>query len=284
MKIKTQLTLLFVLFGLTLTIAQTNVGGTVLGTDGQPIPGATVIVQETGDGVISDFDGQFSIGVENGQNIEVSYIGFGTQIIEFTGQDTLSVTLVQDLTQLDEIVVTGYGTRKRSQLTGAVAKIGGSEVAAVQTARIDDALAGKLAGVLIQNQDGSPGAAPKIQIRAASSISGASNPLVVVDGYPISGGIQSINPNDIQSIEVLKDAASAAIYGSRGANGVVLVTTKKGTSGATKFSYNAYTSTSSKYRENILQSGPEWAATARAEIAAGNWTSTVSTKDAAFLE
>ena len=118
MKIKTQLTLLFVLFGLTLTIAQTNVGGTVLGTDGQPIPGATVIVQETGDGVISDFDGQFSIGVENGQNIEVSYIGFGTQIIEFTGQDTLSVTLVQDLTQLDEIVVTGYGTRKRSQLTG----------------------------------------------------------------------------------------------------------------------------------------------------------------------
>ena len=284
MKIKTQLTLLFVLFGLTLTIAQTNVGGTVLGTDGQPIPGATVIVQETGDGVISDFDGQFSIGVENGQNIEVSYIGFGTQIIEFTGQDTLSFTLVQDLTQLDEIVVTGYGTRKRSQLTGAVAKIGGSEVAAVQTARIDDALAGKLAGVLIQNQDGSPGAAPKIQIRAASSISGASNPLVVVDGYPISGGIQSINPNDIQSIEVLKDAASAAIYGSRGANGVVLVTTKKGTSGATKFSYNAYTSTSSKYRENILQSGPEWAATARAEIAAGNWTSTVSTKDAAFLE
>jgi hypothetical protein len=125
MKIKTQLTLLFVLFGLTLSQAQTMVSGTVLGKDGQPIPGATVIVQETDNGVISDFDGQFSIGVENGQNIEVSYIGFGTQIIKFTGQDTLSVTLVQDFTQLDEIVVTGYGTRKRSQLTGAVAKIGG---------------------------------------------------------------------------------------------------------------------------------------------------------------
>ena len=284
MKIKTQLTLLFVLFGLTFTIAQTNVGGTVIGADGQPIPGATVIVQETGDGVISDFDGKFSIVVENGQNIEVSYIGFGTQIVEFTNQDTLSFTLIQNLNKLDEIVVTGYGTRKRSQLTGAIAKIGGDEVAAVQTARIDDALAGKLAGVLIQNQDGSPGAAPKIQIRAASSISGASNPLVVVDGYPISGGIQSINPNDIQSIEVLKDAASAAIYGSRGANGVVLVTTKKGTSGATKFSYSTYASTSSKYRENILLSGPEWAAVAREEIAAGNWTSTVATKDAAFLE
>jgi len=94
--------------------------------------------------------------------------------------------------------------------------------------RVDDALAGKLSGVFIQNQDGSPGAAPKIQIRAAASISGASNPLIVVDGYPISGGLETVNPNDIQSIEILKDASSAAIYGSRGANGVVLVTTKKG--------------------------------------------------------
>jgi len=132
-------------------------------------------------------------------------------------------------------------------------------------------LAGKLSGVLIQNQDGSPGAAPKIQIRAASSVSGASNPLIVVDGYPISGGIETVNPNDIQSLEILKDAASAAIYGSRGANGVVLVTTKKGKSGKASFSYNAYTSVSSKYRDNILMSGQEWAAHARSEIAAGNW-------------
>ena len=284
MKIRSYLSLLLVLLGTTIGFAQTQLSGIVTGADGVPIPGASVLVQGTNNGTTTDFDGNFTVSVETNQSIEISYVGYVNQLIQFTGQDNINVVLQEDLNELDEIVVTGYGTRKRSQLTGAVAKIGGGEVAAVQTARVDDALAGKLSGVLIQNQDGSPGAAPKIQIRAASSISGASNPLVVVDGYPISGGIQSVNPNDIQSIEVLKDAASAAIYGSRGANGVILITTKKGTSGKAKFSYNAYTSTSSKYRENILQSGPEWAATARAEIAAGNWTSTVATKDAAFLE
>jgi TonB-linked SusC/RagA family outer membrane protein len=284
MKIKSHLTLLFVLLSVVFGFAQAQTSGTVADANGEPIPGATIIVQGTSNGTTSDFDGNFSISVENDQNLEISYVGYTTQIIQFTGQDTISVVLQEDQNELDEIVVTGYGTRKRSQLTGAVAKIGGGDVAAVQAARVDDALAGKLSGVLIQNQDGSPGAAPKIQIRAASSISGASNPLIVVDGYPISGGIQSVNPNDIQSIEILKDAASAAIYGSRGANGVILITTKKGKSGKATFSYNAYTSFSSKYRENILMSGPEWAAHSRAQIAAGNWTSTVNTQDAAFLE
>ena len=284
MKIKSHVTLLFVLMGVAFGFAQTQLSGSVTDANGEPIPGATIIVQETNNGTTSDFDGNFSIAVDPNQNLEISYLGYTTQIIQFSGQDNISISLVEDQNELDEIVVTGYGTRKRSQLTGAVAKIGGDAVAAVQAARVDDALAGKLSGVLIQNQDGSPGADPKIQIRAASSISGASNPLIVVDGYPISGGIQSINPNDIQSLEVLKDAASAAIYGSRGANGVILVTTKKGKSGKASFSYNSYTSFSTKYRENILQSGPEWAAHARAEIAAGNWTSTVATQDQAFLD
>jgi len=284
MKIKSYLSLLILFLGTTLGFSQAQISGNVTGADGLPIPGATIFVLGTSNGTTSDFNGNFTISVEADQNVQISYLGYSSEVIQFTGQDSISVVLQEDQNQLDEIVVTGYGTRKRSQITGAVAKIGGSEVAAVQTARVDDALAGKLAGVLIQNQDGSPGAAPKIQIRAASSISGASNPLVVVDGYPISGGIQSVNPNDIQSIEVLKDAASAAIYGSRGANGVILITTKKGVAGKATFSYNAYTSTSNKYRENILQSGPEWAATARAEIAAGNWTSTVANNDPAFLE
>ncbi len=284
MKIKSHVTLLFVLMGVAFGFAQTQLSGSVTDANGEPIPGATIIVQETNNGTTSDFDGNFSIAVDPNQNLEISYLGYTTQIIQFSGQDNISISLVEDQNELDEIVVTGYGTRKRSQLTGAVAKIGGDAVAAVQAARVDDALAGKLSGVLIQNQDGSPGADPKIQIRAASSISGASNPLIVVDGYPISGGIQSINPNDIQSLEVLKDAASAAIYGSRGANGVILVTTKKGKSGKASFSYNSYTSFSTKYRENILQSGPEWATHARAEIAAGNWTSTVATQDQAFLD
>lgn len=282
MKIKKQLSLLLMFCGLLFTYAQTQVSGTVVGSGGEPIPGATVLVQGTTNGTTSDFDGNFTFSVENGQNVEVSYVGYTTQVIPYTGQDSLEVTLQEDLTELQEIVVTGYGTQKKANVTGAIAKIGGDDVASVQAVRVDDALAGKLSGVFIQNQDGSPGAAPKIQIRAAASISGASNPLIVVDGYPISGGLETVNPNDIHSIEILKDASSAAIYGSRGANGVILVTTKKGKSGKTTFSYNTYLSTSAKYRDNILKSGPEWAAIVRDGIASGEFN--VSNLDPAKVE
>ena len=157
-----------------------------------------------------------------------------------------------------------------------------NEVAAIQANRVDDALAGKLAGVLIQNQDGAPGADPKIQIRATSSITGDANPLIVVDGYPISGSLATVNPNDIESIEVLKDAASAAIYGSRGANGVILVTTKKGAVGKTNISYNAYVSTSSRYvGENINPTSSEWADFIEGNIADGTFD--VSEMDPALL-
>jgi TonB-linked SusC/RagA family outer membrane protein len=265
-------------------VSAQTVSGTVTDSSG-PLPGASVVVKGTTNGTQTDFDGNYTIdNVDSSSTLVFSYIGYASQEIEVNGQGTINAILLVDASQLEEVVVVGYGTRKKSHLTGAVAKIGGDDVAAIQAVRVDDALAGKLSGVLIQNQDGSPGAAPKIQIRAASSISGASNPLIVVDGYPISGGIETVNPNDIESLEVLKDAASAAIYGSRGANGVILVSTKKGKAGKAAFSYNAYTSTSSKYRENILQSGPEWAAHARSEINAGNWTSTVATQDPAFLE
>ena len=286
MKLKTKFLLIAVLLVNIQLFAQDSftVSGSVKDSNSLPLLGVNVTVKNSTNGTQTDFDGNFSIEVKTGDILRFSYIGFVNQDVLIRNQTQLLIVLAEDLNLLDEIVLTGYGSRKRSQLTGAVAKIGGDEIAALQVARVDEALAGKLSGVLIQNQDGSPGAAPKIQIRAASSISGASNPLVVVDGYPISGGIQSVNPNDIQSIEVLKDAASAAIYGSRGANGVILITTKKGTSGKATFSYNAYTSFSNKYRENILMSGPEWAAHSRAQIAAGNWASTVNNQDPAFLE
>ena len=286
MKLKFKVTLLLAMLINVCVFGQDSytVKGTVTSeADNESLPGVSVVVQGTTRGTETDFDGKYAIEVKSGDVLVFSYLGYAQKTLAITGQTTADVSLAEDASELDEIIVVGYGTRKKSQISGAVAKIGGAEVAAVQTARVDDALAGKLAGVLIQNQDGSPGAAPKIQIRAASSISGASSPLIVVDGFPISGGIETINPNDIESLEVLKDAASAAIYGSRGANGVILVTTKKGKSGKTTFSYNAYTSTSSKYRDNILMSGPEWAAHARAEIAAGNWTSTAD-NDAAFTE
>ena len=280
-KISTCLFLLASLF----TFAQQKVSGTVTDASNKyGLPEVSIQVKGTTIGTTTDFDGKYSIEVPNSESVLVfRYLGYAIQEIKVGNNKTLDVALVEDASALDEIVVVGYGTRKKSHLTGSISKIGGKDVAAVQVTRVDDALAGKLSGVLIQNQDGSPGAAPKIQIRAASSISGASNPLIVVDGYPISGGLETVNPNDIESLEILKDAASAAIYGSRGANGVVLVTTKKGKSGKVSFSYNAYASVSNKYRDNILMNASEWASHARSEIAAGNWTSTAD-NDPAFLE
>ncbi|MEN0051607.1 MAG: SusC/RagA family TonB-linked outer membrane protein, partial [Bacteroidota bacterium] len=238
-----------------------NITGTVTSVaEGVPLIGASVVIKGTSFGTVSDIDGQYSIEAKEGDVLVFSYTGYTTQEVSVGRQTTIDIALSEDAELLDEVVVVGYGTRKKSHNTGAIASIDGGDVAAIQANRVDDALAGKLAGVLIQNQDGAPGADPKIQIRAASSISGDSNPLIVVDGYPISGSLATVNPNDIESLEVLKDAASAAIYGSRGANGVILVTTKKGKSGKASFSYNAYVSTSQRYvRDNINPTASEWA-------------------------
>lgn len=284
MNLKTKLILMvMLLFSVSLFAQNTyTLTGNVSDADNIGIIGANVLIEGTTNGTITDIDGNYSIQVSPGDVVQISYLGYSTQSIEVTNQTSLNFSMAEDATQLDEVIVVGYGSRKKSHNTGAIAQIEGGDIAAIQASRVDEALAGKLPGVLIQNQDGAPGADPKIQIRAASSISGDSNPLIVVDGYPISGSLATVNPNDIQSMEVLKDAASAAIYGSRGANGVILVTTKKGESGKANISYNAYVSTSAKYRSNILQSGPEWAATSRAEIAAGNWD--LSQVDPAFVE
>ncbi len=256
--------------------------GTVTDGVGQPVPAANVIIQNTTNGTSTDFDGNYAIDVSNGDVLEFSSLGFASQAITINGQQALNVTLVEDSAQLEEVVVVGYGTRKKIHNTGAIAQVKGNDVAAIQSTRVDEALAGKLSGVLIQNQNPEPGAAPKIQVRAASSVSGDSGPLIIVDGYQISGNLATINPNDIESIDVLKDAASASIYGANGANGVILVTTKKGKSGKPQFSYNTFFSFSNKYRDNILKSGPEWAAFSRQEIAAGNWD--LSQVDPAFVE
>lgn len=275
------LTLLLLIISISV-VAQVQMSGKVTDENGEGLPGVTIIVQGTSDGTITDLDGNYTISVPSDAALVYSFVGYNSQTILVDGQSTINVQLLPDTEELEQVLVVGYGTRKKSHSTGAIAQIGGKDVAEVQVARVDDALAGKLSGVLIQNQDGAPGADPKIQIRAASSITGESKPLIVVDGYPISGSLATVNPNDIESLEILKDAASAAIYGSRGANGVILITTKKGKSGKPSFSYNAYASTSSKYRDNILKSGPEWAAHARKEIAAGNWD--LSQIDPEFVE
>ena len=179
--------------------------------------------------------------------------------------------LAKDTSFLNEVAV-GYGTRKKSHNALAISQVEGKAIAALQSSRIEDALVGKMAGLLIQNQDGAPGASSKIQIRSASNVTTASHPLIIVDGYPIFGSLATVNPNDIQSLEVLKGAASSAIYGLRGANGVILITTKKGKSGKASINYNAYLSTSSRYvRNNINPSAAEWANTVETNVANGTF-------------
>jgi len=275
MNLKTKLTLIMMLCSSIVIIAQENytlTGTVVSAADQFGIPGANVLVLGTSTGASTDFEGNFTIKVKNGDQLQFSYIGYVSKTILITNQTELVITLAEDANTLDEVLVVGYGTRKKSHSTGAIAKVEGGDVAAIQASRVDEALAGKLSGVLIQNQDGAPGSDPKIQIRAASSINGNSNPLIVVDGYPISGSLATVNPNDIESVEVLKDAASAAIYGSRGANGVILITTKKGKKGDPSFSYNTYASISSRYlNDNINMTAGEWANTLETGIANGTY-------------
>ncbi len=252
--------------------------------DGLPLIGASILIKGSTQGTITDIDGRYEIDAQPTDILVISYTGMDSQEILVGNQTVIDVTMGANSQLLDEIVVIGYGTQKKSHNTGAIAKIGGGDIAAIQANRVDEALAGKLPGVLIQNQDGEPGADPKIQIRAASSISGDSNPLIVVDGFPISGSLATVNPNDIESLEVLKDAASAAIYGSRGANGVILVTTKKGKSGKPSFSYNAYASTSHRYVNDVeqLKTAGEWANELEAGIANGTYD--VSEVDPALVD
>ena len=246
--------LAFLLMGTLSASDLATITGTV--TDQQtdePLIGVTVRVAGTSSGTVTDLEGRYSIEATPTDELVFSYTGMATRNMLVGNQTVIDVALLPDSELLEEVVVVGYGTRKKSHNTGAIAQVGGDEVAAIQANRVDDALAGKLAGVLIQNQDGAPGADPKIQIRAASSISGDSDPLIVVDGFPISGSLATVNPNDIESLEVLKDAASAAIYGSRGANGVILVTTKQGKTGKPRISYNSFASLSGRYFNNRNQ-------------------------------
>lgn len=222
--------------------AQNVLNGSVSGADGQPIPGANVVVENTNSGTTTDFDGKFSISVSSGDVITVSYLGFATQSITITNQTTLNVVLEASSSELDEVVVVGYGTQLKSNLTGAISKVTNDNLDQIAVARVDDALVGQVSGVNIQATEGEAGSAPTIRIRGVGSINGNLDPLIVVDGMVVDNDyLSALDMNDIASFEILKDAASTAIYGSRGSKGVIMVTTKDGKEGKTKFRYNAFT-------------------------------------------
>lgn len=215
-----------------------TVSGTVIDQTGEPVIGANVIVKGTTNGVITDLDGKFTLtNVPNNGTISVSFIGYKDQEISVAGKSNLNVTLHEDNAMLDEVVVVGYGVQKKSDVTGAIASVGAETLTARPVNNAFEALQGKAAGVDITTSE-RPGKMGDIRIRGNRSISASNAPLYVVDGVPLmsGSGIETLNPRDIESIDILKDASATAIYGSRGANGVVVVTTKQGKDG--KFSLN----------------------------------------------
>ncbi|WP_189361990.1 SusC/RagA family TonB-linked outer membrane protein [Algibacter mikhailovii] len=218
------------LAGTALASAQNlSISGTITDENNQPLAGANVLVKNTSNGAQTDFDGNFSISAATDAILVISYMGFVTQEIPVNGKTTINAILIEDASQLDEVVIVGYGKQKKSDLTGAVAQVGSKEIEKYTYSDATQALQGRMAGVNVSQQGGAPGANSVITIRGTGTFSN-NGPLFVIDGM-ITGSMDSVNPNDIESVSVLKDASATAIYGSRAANGVVIVTTKKGKKG-----------------------------------------------------
>ena len=231
---------IFLLSGISVALAQNiTVKGTVVDKTGASLPGVTVTLKATTIGTQTDVNGHFTISAPVNGTLRFTFVGYNAQEVAVNSQMVINVTLQENSTDLSEVVVIGYGTQKKATAAGAIATVGANDLKDQQVLRVDDALEGRAAGVTVTSTSGAPGAAPNVIIRGQNSL-GSSSPLYVVDGQIWdNGGYDSINPNDIESLSVLKDA-SAAIYGSRASNGVVLITTKKGVAGTPKITYNFY--------------------------------------------
>lgn len=252
--------LLFLLIFTSIIYAQTDkvkISGTVTDEKGLPIPSASINFDDKG--ITTDFDGKYTIEVRNSKTIlKFSFIGYETQIVAAGTNKILNIILKESTNALDEVVVVGYGTQKRSNVTGSVAKYQNERLDEIAVSRLDQALQGKIAGVQIVNTSSEAGAEPKINIRGNVSINASNNPLVIVDGQPNQDGLGSLNMSDVQSVEVLKDAASAAIYGSRGANGVIIVTTKSGKTDKVRFNLKYQTGVRNPYEVYPMMTSSEY--------------------------
>lgn len=238
-----------------------SVSGVIIDATGLPVIGANVLEKGTTNGVITDLDGKFTLNVKPGSTLVISYIGYVTQEIKITNQKNLNITLEEDSKTLDEVVVVGYGTMKKSDLSGASVSMDENDLKGSIITNLDQSLQGRAAGVTAVTTSGAPGSSSSIRIRGQATINANAEPLYVIDGVIVQGGGQSgadfglgdalgngsvstisplstINPADIVSMEILKDASATAIYGAQGANGVVLITTKRGKAGEAKFTYD----------------------------------------------
>lgn len=247
-KLRQLLVIVLLGLGIVSTYGQTKTVSGIVKSEsgGEPLVGATVKVKETNTGGITDIDYRYTIQANLGQTLIVSYIGYRTKEVKVERTTRIDILLQEDNEMLDEVVVVGYGTMKRSDLTGSVVSVTGDELKKSVVTSLDQALQGRAAGVQVTQNSGTPGGGISVSIRGINSLNG-NEPLYVIDGVAISGNntsnssvLSSINPADIVSMEVLKDASTTAIYGSRASNGVVLITTRQGEEGKTKVSYEGY--------------------------------------------
>ncbi|MCZ2339797.1 MAG: TonB-dependent receptor plug domain-containing protein, partial [Chitinophagales bacterium] len=244
------ITFSLILFGTILGIGQKMVSGVVTDQSGMPLIGASVVAKgAVGVGTITDVEGAYRLSLpENVNTLVFSYTGYGTREMEVGGASVINISL-EEGSFLDEVVVVGYGVQRKSDVTSSISSVKGSDVATLISPTVTTQLAGRAAGVQVTTPNGILGEAPKVRIRGIASVNSGTDPLYVVDGMPIysgylggeasASGLGDLNPDDIESYEVLKDGAATAIYGSRGANGVILITTKKGRKGATQISLNS---------------------------------------------
>lgn len=236
------------------------VKGIVKDNFGEPVIGANVTEKGTTNGMITDLDGNFSLTVQKNATLVISYIGYVTQEIAIKGNTNLNITLKEDSKALEEVVVIGYGTARKSDVTGSIASVGGDKLQEMPSTNITYALQNRVAGVDMTQTSSQPGATMQIRIRGTRSLTASNDPLVVLDGIPFMGNLSDINPGDIKSMDILKDASSTAIYGSRGANGVILITTNRGAQGTpAKFTYNGYVGAKSVFSKYPMMDGPKYA-------------------------
>jgi TonB-linked SusC/RagA family outer membrane protein len=240
------------------TFAQEILKGKVTTADRQPLTGVSVAVKGSTTGTVSDYEGNFSLNVKPEQVLVVSYLGFKTQELTVGNRTSIAIVMDEDVALLDEIVVVGYGTQRKSDITGSVSSVKPAELQNISMTRTDEALQGQVAGVQIINNDASPNANISVRIRGVNSITAVSEPLVIIDGMQ-GGSMSDVHPNDIESIEVLKDASATAIYGARGAGGVILITTRKSGDRKSSVTYNGFFSLQQIQKKMDLMNGEEYA-------------------------
>ena len=265
---------------------QSNITGTITDENGVPLSGASIVVKGTTTGAVADFDGNYAINAPSDATLVFSYVGYARQEVQINGRSSVNATLQPDAAALDEVVLVGYGTQKKGEVTGAIETVTAEQLSIVQVASTIDAIKGQIAGVDVQSTGGRPGQNPTVRIRGRRSISASNDPLYVVDGIPLIDGADSmadINPNDIASMQVLKDAAATAVYGSRGANGVILVSTNRGRVGKTKITYSSRYGITSATRLVDMMNGEEFAALKRESRRVG-WNGAIPADTEVFLD